>query len=409
MKSAAVKILFYNHTGKVSGAERVLLTILTRLDRERFQPLLVCPADGPLKAMAEDVNVRTLVSEPLKARFTWRPERLIQYLISLIQIVREARAAIRAERPDVVHANSIRAGLVMTAATAGMRMPIIWHVHDLLPRHPLSSAIRLFAVLTNRNRIVAVSEAVARRFRGRVLQLFDRRVPVLTIHNGIELQKFDPKRSRREQIRRSLGADANALLIAIVGQLTPRKGQLELVRAFAEISGDVSQARLLIIGDAIFNSDREYRDLIDRETQEFGLSDRVQFLGAREDVAELLQAFDLSVVNSRAEPFGLTVVEAMASGTPVLATAVDGIQEIVAHGQTGWFVPPGAHDELVTALGTLLSDSTLRSRLASRALKEVHQRFSADRLINQFEVLYRQTVDRHNLPAEIKLLATSRT
>ena len=404
-----MKILFYNHTGKVSGAERVLLTILNRLDRERFQPLLVCPADGPLKAMAEDVNVRTLVSEPLQARFTWRPERLIQYLISLITIVREVRATIRAEGPDVVHANSIRAGLVVTAATTGMRMPIIWHVHDLLPRHPLSSAIRLFAALTNRNRIVAVSEAVARRFRGRVLQLFARRVPIFTIHNGIELQKFDPKRSRREPIRRSLGADANALLIAIVGQLTPRKGQLELVGAFAEVSGDFPQARLLIIGDAIFNGDRVYRELIHSETQELGLSDRVQFLGAREDVPQLLQAFDLSVVNSRAEPFGLTVVEAMASGTSVLATAVDGIPEIVEHSQTGWLVPPNDHDELVAALGRLLSDATLRSRLATRALEEVHQRFSADRLINQIEGLYRQTIDRHDLPGELKLLATSRT
>lgn len=404
-----MKILFYNHTGKVSGAERVLLTLLTRLDRERIQPLLVCPADGPLKAMAEDVNVRTLVSEPLKARFTWRPERLIQYLISLIQIVREVRATIRTENPDVVHANSIRAGLVMTAATAGMRLPIIWHVHDLLPRHPLSSAIRLFAVLTNRNRIVAVSEAVARRFRGRVLQLFTRRVPIFTIHNGIELQKFDPNRSRREEIRRSLGADANALLIAIVGQLTPRKGQRELVRAFAEVSGAFPEARLLIIGEAIFNRDREYRELIHCQTEELGLSDRIQLLGARDDVPDLLQALDLSVVNSHAEPFGLTVVEAMAGGTSVLATAVDGIQEIVAHGQTGWFVSPGDHDELVAALNTLLSDPALRSRLAKKALEVVHQRFSADRLITQFEALYRQTVDRHSLPAEIKLLATSRT
>jgi len=404
-----VKILFYNHTGKVSGAERVLLTIFTRLDRERFQPLLVCPADGPLKAMAEGVHVRTIVSEPLKARFTWRPERLIQYLISLIQIVRQVRATIRAQAPDIVHANSVRAGLVMTAATAGMRMPIIWHVHDLLPRHPLSSAIRLFTVLTNRNRIVAVSEAVARRFRGRVLKFFARRLPIFTVLNGIELQKFDPNQSRREEIRRSLGADASALLMAIVGQLTPRKGQLELVRAFAEVSGDFPEGRLLIIGDAIFNSDREYRELIQQEAQEFGLSDRIQFLGARDDVPELLQALDLSVVNSHAEPFGLTVVEAMASGTPVLATAVDGIQEIVEHGQTGWLVPPGDHDELIDALHTLLGDSTLRSRLAKRAVGEVHQRFSADRLINQFEVIYRQTIDRHTLPAEIKLLAASRT
>ncbi len=75
-----VKILFYNHTGKVSGAERVLLMIAARLDRSRFESVVLCPADGPLMSMLEPLGVRTAVIDPLLARFTWRPIRLLKYL-----------------------------------------------------------------------------------------------------------------------------------------------------------------------------------------------------------------------------------------------------------------------------------------------------------------------------------------
>lgn len=404
-----MKILFYNHTGKVSGAERVLLMVLSRLDRKRFQAVLLCPADGSLDAMARNANVRTVVSQPLQARFTRRPDQLIQYLISMVRIVREARVHVRREAPDVIHANSIRAGLVMSAATIGLRRPVIWHVHDLLPRHPFSSLIRIFAALSPRNRIVAVSEAVANRFRGRILRLFSGRVPVVTIHNGIELEKFDPQRANRDEIRKSLGVDGDALLIGTVGQLTPRKGQLELIRAFGDVSTDSPTARLLIVGEAIFNRDSEYRELLHREVQRLGLSDRIQFLGARADVAALTQAFDLSIVNSSAEPFGLTVVEAMAVKTPVLATAVDGICEILTHGETGWLVAPREHGQLVSGLRTLVGNPHLRAALSKRAFAEVHRRFSADRMTNQFELVFKQTTEPHALQGDLQSFATSRT
>jgi glycosyltransferase involved in cell wall biosynthesis len=406
---ADVKILFYNHTGKVSGAERVLLMILSRLDSKRFQSVLLCPADGSLEAMAKNASIRTVVSQPLQARFTRRPDQLIQYLSSLVRIVGEARVHIRREAPDVIHANSVRAGLVMSAATVGLRMPVIWHVHDLLPRHPFSSLIRLFAALSARNRIVAVSEAVARRFRGRILRPLSRRVPVVTIHNGIELEKFDPQCANRDEIRKSLGLDCDALLIGTVGQLTPRKGQLELIRAFDDVSKDFPIARLVIVGDAIFNRDGEYRDLLHREAQRLGLSDRIKFLGARDDVAALTQAFDLSVINSSAEPFGLTVVEAMAVKTPVLATAVDGICEILTHGETGWLVASRDHGQLVSSLRTLMGNPHLRAALSKRAFAEVHRRFSADRLVNQVETVFSKTSKRQELAADLHRFATSRT
>jgi L-malate glycosyltransferase len=383
-----VKILYYNHTGKVSGAERVMLMMFGALDRESVEPVVMCPTDGPLAAMSEKTGVRTLVSRALNARFTWRPDRLIQYLISLVRVVQEARGVIKAERPDIVHANSIRAGLVMSTATVGIKIPVVWHVHDLLPRHPLSNAIRLFAVLSDRNRVVAVSRAVANRFRGQLLRYFERRLPIVTIHNAVDLQRFDNHHPTRVQLRQALGFKADDLLVGIVGQLTPRKGQLELIRGFAEVAADFPNARLLIVGDAIFNGDGAYRDSLQREARAVGLSHRIHFLGPRDDVPALMGVFDLLVVNSHAEPFGLTVIEAMASGTPVLATAVDGICEIVTQNESGWLVAAGDHAQLVAGLRTLLGDTRLRARLGRQGRETAVARFSTNRFLREINSLY---------------------
>src|SRR5437667_1941607 len=140
-----MKILFYNHTGTVSGAERVLSMILTHLDRDHYQPVVVCPPASRMTALAEEANVRTRALAELKARFTWRLDRVARYLISFASVIQHARRIVIEEGPDIIHANSIRAGLVMSAATIGLGVPVIWHAHDILPRHPLSTAVRLFA------------------------------------------------------------------------------------------------------------------------------------------------------------------------------------------------------------------------------------------------------------------------
>src|SRR6266480_3886559 len=109
--------------------------ILSKLERSRFETVLLCPADGPLIQMAKNLDARVVSIEPLAARFTLRVDRLVQYFVSFVRVIRATRAAVVSEAPDVVHANSIRGGLVMSAATVGLDAPVIWHVHDMLPRH----------------------------------------------------------------------------------------------------------------------------------------------------------------------------------------------------------------------------------------------------------------------------------
>jgi glycosyltransferase involved in cell wall biosynthesis len=382
-----MRILFYNHTGQVSGAERVLLMILSRLDRDRFDSVVVCPEQGPLHEMAKDLGAPVEGVGALDARFTWRVDILARYCKSFFGVIRQLRRRVVDNKPDLLHANSIRSGLVATAATVGLRTPVVWHLHDLLPRHPLSTAIRILACVSSRTRMIAVSQAVARNFRGRFSPLLKDRVSVIL--NSIDLDKFQLDETVRRAIRRELRFRETDIAFGIVGQLTPRKGQLELLRAFGHALTEVPDSILLIVGAPLFNRDHEYLELLKRTMAELGIGNKVRMLGAPSDIAAIMQALDLLVVNSRAEPFGLVILEAMTCGTPVLATAVDGIPEIIKHDENGWLMRPGDETMLTETMLHLSRQPELRARLAERGKQSVAARFSIGRYMTEIQTFYR--------------------
>jgi glycosyltransferase involved in cell wall biosynthesis len=382
-----MKIVFYNHTGKVSGAERLLLNALTRLDGVEFERIMVCPADGPLAGLAAEAGMTVQTVANLEARFTWRPGAFLRYGKSFVKVIGDFRRKIIELNPDLIHANSIRAGLVATGATWGLKMKVVWHLHDLLPRHPLSSTIRTVAALSKRSRMIAVSQAVRKNFAGRLSSSLNNRITVIL--NAIDLKNFSAVGNDREEIRNGLSLENDDFAIGIVGQLTPRKGQVELLEAFEKLSRKVPRAVLVIAGAAIFNRDGEYEELLRSTASRLGISHRVNMLGARKDVPEIMRALDLLVVNSRREPFGLVACEAMAVGTPVLATACDGLPEIIDHRRNGWLVPFGDQQKLVDALAFLAERPEVRSTLARAAREDVAQHFGLDRYMNELQAFYR--------------------
>lgn len=388
-----MRILFYSHTGQVSGAERVLLMILSQLGRDRFDSLVVCPEQGPLQEMVNELGVPLESVAGLDARFTWRVDDLARYCKSFFGVIRQLRRRVVDNKPDLLHANSIRSGLVATAATAGLGTRVVWHLHDLLPRHPLSTAIRALASLSTRTRMIAVSEAVGRNFRGRFSRLLKDRVTVIL--NSIDLDKFQPDATARRRIRRELRFRATDIAIGIVGQVTPRKGQLELLRAFAGTLTSAPNSILLIVGVPMFNRDHEYLELLKRTTAELGIGKKVRILGARSDVGAIMRTLDLLVVNSSAEPFGLVIPEAMACGTPVLAPAVDGIPEIITHGENGWLMPANDEAALTEAILHLQCRPDLRERLAERGEQHVSARFSIGRYMTELLTFYRSEINAH--------------
>jgi glycosyltransferase involved in cell wall biosynthesis len=382
-----MRILFYNHTGQVGGAERLLLTILARLDRTNFDPILICPEGGPMREMADGLRVPTESVSVLDARFTWRADHLLRYLRSFVRVILDLRKKVISVDPDLIHANSVRAGLVVTAATLGLKKQVVWHIHDLLPRHPFNSLIRAVALLSRRTRMIAVAQASADRFVGSFWPLQKR---VTVIPNGVDLERFHPDEITRQRIRGELQLGRDAPVIGIIGRLTPSKGQMELLRAFKCVVSEFPATTLLIAGAPAFNQEYEYAELLDRAASELGISDRVRMLGARDDVAAVMQGLDLLIVNSSSEACCLVVLEAMACGVPVLATRTGGTPEIIEHGVSGWLVPWGDESALAAAIVKLISKPELRTELARRGRQRITSRFGIDRYMSEIQSCYRQ-------------------
>ena len=391
-----MKILFYNHTGQASGAEYLLLMILARLNRESFDPVVLCPESGPLKNMVADLSVPVEIVAALDARFTSRGDHLARYLKSFIHVVRNVRRKVVTIEPDLIHANSIRAGLVATVATIGLGTKVIWHLHDLLPRHPLSTLIRFYALLSTRARMIAVSRAVTVNFSGAFSALTER---VTAILNGIDLGKFQQNETARQEVRGELKLSEAEFVIGIVGQLTPRKGQLELVRAFATVLKELPRATLVIVGAPLFNRDEEYAQLLKDTALKLGIAERVRLIGARGDVPTVMQALDLLVVNSWVEPFGLVALESMACGTPVLAAISGGIPELLEHDRNGWLIPQGDERALAGAIVNLARRPTKLAELAARGKSHIASCFSAERYMNELQAFYQSNCDQAKLTA----------
>jgi len=382
-----VKILFYNHTNQVSGAEQVLLLLLAKLRRDQFETILLSPGEGKLQSNARAVGVRCETVDPLLARFTWKPRILLRYLASFFSVVRQVRARVKDSSPELIHANSIRAGLVMSTATIGLRIPIVWHIHDLLPKHPLSTLIRCLVLLRPPVRIVAVSQASADSFCGDFLRRFPNRIAVTVIHNAVPSPALAPQ-TRSGALRKEIRVRAADPLIGIVGNLTPGKGQFELIHAFQNVLKRIPNAALLIIGSDIFNSAEGYRSRLLAAARSLGILDRVKFLGQQDDVPAIMRSLDLLVLNSKSEACPLVVLEGLASGVPVVSTAVGGVPELITHGENGWLVPAGDQQEMADAIVSLIQQPRLRATLAENGRRHVESNFTVEKFMEQWEAVY---------------------
>lgn len=391
-----MKILFVNHTGIVSGAERVLLTILDHLDRERFEPTVSCPLGSDLASLVRERNVPVVATPDLRARFTWNPVRMVQYLRSYFSAIREFRRAPFLKTATLIHANSVRAGLVASFATMGTGIPVIWHLHDMMKPHPFSTAIRWVALLAPTVSVLAVSHAAAKQFRGSLLRFTRDRPVIKVLHNSIDSERFRPDPSGRLRVRQALGLTDAQFTAAIVGQLTRRKGQLETIRAMSDVVKRVPDATLLVVGAPLFNDDQRYLAALQSAVTQLGLRGKVFFLGQRSDINALLAATDAVVINSHREPFGLIVLEALAAVKPVVAASVDGVVEVIEDGATGLLVPPGNRAALASALIRLAGDRQLRESLATCGRAVIERDFTCDRFIQSLEVFYDRTARQHS-------------
>ena len=379
-----MKVCYYNHTGKVSGAEKVLFSLLAHIGPE-FEPVLIAPASAPMVAFCREHGVVHLGVDELRARFTMNPALLARYLGSAFRGIWQVRRRVREAAPDVLHANSTRAGMIASIATIGNGIPVVWHIHDQLRKHPITAAIRLLLRSSRRNFVVAVSRATAEGVRGDSPS----RVPMAVIYNGIDSALYTRRPDERERFLEKERLQEATFRVGMIGQITPRKGQLEAIQTFARlVKSSVPGAQLLIVGSPVFNRDELYLQKLKEEVKRLGLESNVRFMGLRSDIPVILQSLDLLISNSSCEPFGLALLEAGASSTAVLASAVGGVPELIEDGVTGRLFPYGDSDAMLSGLMKLESDRASTGRLGRAAQERTALYFNQDRFLLQMRQFY---------------------
>lgn len=361
-------VVHFSDSTAFGGTERALLQLAARLDRERWRSVIfqtACPGSTQLaeEATALGIPVRSL-------RPADNPAAGVASILPLVHAIRREGAA-------VFHAHqtwslSCRYGIV---AAALARVPAIVASAQLFVEMPDLAGINVQHALITRcvNRHVAVSRHVASRLRER-FGMADTRIAV--IPNAVAIPEPVPRSAR---LRAELaGGDAERPIVLAVARLDAQKGIEYLVRAAVEIPGAV----VVIAGDG---PDRGKLETLARS---IGVERRVHFLGHRRDVPELLAACDLFVLPSLYEGLPLSVLEAMAAGVPVIATAIGGTDEVVRDGETGTLVGAGDAGALALAIRAALADPARVLQLAANAQEYVVKNHSADAMAAQMGELY---------------------
>lgn len=359
-----MRVLLASHTSTVGGAERSLLTLVEALP-ERVSAALACPV-GDLADAAAALGVRTERLAGTEMSFRLHPWHTPRGASVMVRDAITLRGAARRLRADLVHANSVRAGLVAGVASRLGGPPALVHVRDCLPAGRAADLTRR-AVTASAAMVLANSRYTAAAFAAGASG-----PPIRVAHNAVDLRAFDPAAITRAEARARLGLPSADYVLGVVAQITPWKGQDDAIRACALVRRAYPGTRLLLVGSAKFAAREARHDnagyLSDLRALAFelGLGSSVTFLGEREDVPALLRAMDVVLVPSWEEPFGRVVIEAMAMGTPVIATEVGGPAEVIEDGRNGVLLPPRSPERWANAILSLAGDPDLRTRLAHR-------------------------------------------
>ncbi|MEK6287217.1 MAG: glycosyltransferase [Acidobacteriota bacterium] len=367
---------------EIGGTERQAVELLKRLDSERYDVRLAALRnEGPFY-------------EEIAARFPEVREFPLTsfYNRNAVKQLWRLRKLMKSAQVDILHAHDFYGGLIGASAArlAGVRVVACQRHLKLSDRRSHRWGQRIIHLLAHR--ILVNSEAI------RDYIISNDGAPagkIVVIKNGIsslsssESAAASPfaRRETHDALCRELGLDRNAKLVGMIARLQPVKGHRYFIEAAASVLTKEPSAHFILAGDG------PLRGEIENHIAQLGIREHVHLLGDRSDVSRLTASFDLMALASLHEGLPNAVMEAMAAGVPVVATAVGGTKELIVDGQTGYLVPPANAGALAERITFALANEETSRRLAARGFEFVRDRFSIERMVEAVENLYEELTE----------------
>lgn len=359
------RILFLFNTGDViGGGELSFFDLLANLDKERYEPFIVCPYSGTL--------VQKLEKNQYSVKIIEMPSIRKLNVFKIISGIKHLSKWIQQNQIKLIHANGSRCALYAVLAAKIAKVPIIWHVR-ILDKDPWLDPI--LSKLSNL--IIVNSNAVKKRF-AKSKKAFSKTV---VIYNGIDFKKLYSS-SLSIDLRKDLSISSHDPVIGMIGRTDLYKDHETLLYSVKEVIKSIPKTKLLLIGDG------EKYSQIKKLSEELNISKSVYFLGVRDNIVDFYKALDVFVLSSKSEGFGRVLVEAMAIKRPVIGTNIGGIPEIIENNVSGILVPKNEPNELAQAILNLIQNPKFAKRLAYQAEKQVHERFCIDTHVKNVQQIY---------------------
>ena len=363
------------------GVDRYLRMLTSRMDRERFEQILVCSDDFHREDYEGQVDAFVQVHEMQNALLPSQDGAA----------VKRVRTLIRQMKPDVVYCHSSKGGGIGRLAAMGLGVKVMYNPHGwafsmkgskvkswiyLMIERILAHATDQFVMISNYEKMLAVQRHVGRVDRMKV------------IFNGVDTE--DIRRTAASSMigRKDIGIPEDAYIIGMVGRISPQKAPDVFVRMAAEVVKRIPKAWFVIVGDG------EQKEDIMALAKQLGVAERLTITGWTEKPIDYMELFDQAVLLSRWEGFGLVLAEYMTLEKPIVATAVDAIPDLITDYENGLLVEPDSPEKAAAAICEIYENEELKYKLINNGKMRVNAFFDISRVANEHERLIVKISDR---------------
>jgi glycosyltransferase involved in cell wall biosynthesis len=382
----ARNVLYLHTTSEIGGSDVSLVELVERLDRERFRPIVALPSDGPLVSRLAAAGCEVLIVGRMRKLTTRRGRAFfLSFVCNYPFAIWRLARLVSARHVDLVHTNTIH-NLYGIGLALVSRRPHVWHVREIVWQSGLVRRVERWLARFS-DRVVVTSDAVGEMFAAQNGQFA---ANVRKIPNGVNLQTFTPG-PVDVGVRAALGLPPDGRVVGVVCRLDAWKGVNVFLRAAAIVRAARPDVHFVIVGGAVEGQEAYARELEMLAVTQ-GLGEAVKFAGWRfgpRDMPSVYRALSLLVLPSRQpEPFGLVLLEAMATGLPVVATDQGGPREICVEGETGQLVPPDDPARLADAIGWMLDHADRARAMGESGRRRVESRYDICTTVRAIEAVY---------------------
>ncbi|MEW8956566.1 glycosyltransferase family 4 protein [Clostridium sp.] len=380
-----MKNILYLHAGaELYGADIVLLQLMKNLDKEKYKLHIILPCDGPLVKEMENIGAKVSVLEyPILRRKYFNPKGIIDYAIEFKRNVKILKKYCLDNNIEVVHSNTM-AVLEGAALKRALDIHHVWHIHEIITKPKVINKFLCKVISKTANRVIAVSNAV----KNHLLDTgYFKTTPVDVIYNGIDNTVFN-ENNKVDYLKEEYNIKEDEVVVGLIGRVNSWKGQESFLEALNHVLPKYPKAKAMMVG-GVFQGEEWRMESLKEKVENSPAKDRIIVEDYRSDTKNVHCLYDIFVLPSiQPDPLPTVVLEAMASGKPVIGYRHGGVTEMVKENYNGLFAEVCDPEDLGKKIEVLLNDKNLRETYGKNSCTRQRESFSLESYVRNFEKVY---------------------